>query len=96
MMCFIIPIAAAFTMAKVLKTGFSGHALGAAIGIASGFACAWAIHAAGTQVDIRTKHYPEARRERYFRVLFLAAILWVVAAGAIAMAVSSAVLKRLF
>jgi len=91
--CFLISIVAAVGGAREAKAGFGGYSLAIAIGITLGVACTWAMWTVGERVGVAVQPYPEAKRELYFRVLYLAAVLWILIVVVIADHVTSATMR---
>src|SRR5260370_374181 len=58
-----------------------GCALAVALGLALGVCCAWTMKIARSAVFARAQRESVALRERYFRALYFAALLWIVFAG---------------
>lgn len=75
--CFLIASIAAIEEARVAKAGFKGYALAIGIGLTLGLACTWAMWTAGERVLAAVQPYPEPKQERYYRVLYLVAVLWI-------------------
>jgi len=82
--CFFIPVVAAIEEAKAARAGLGGYALAIAIGLALGGGCALAMWTVGRRVGSALQAYPEPRREWYFRVLYSAALLWILMVGFLA------------
>ena len=90
LICFFGCIFAAVGAARDAKIGFVGYALAAAIGLALGGGSTWAMWNIGERVIAAVEVRPEARRELYLWVLYLAVVLWILIAMFIADRVTSA------
>jgi hypothetical protein len=93
LICFLACIFAAVGAARDAKIGFVGYALAAAIGLALGGGSTWAMINVGDRVAAAVEALPEARRELYLRVFYLAAPLWILVAMFIADRVTSAAMR---
>jgi hypothetical protein len=76
-LCFAMPIGGALASAKLAKTGFVGYALSVAVGLVLGLLLAWIMRTVGKIIAARIKQSPRSPEERYFRVLYFAAMLWI-------------------
>lgn len=79
-LCFVVPISGSIASSCVTKAGFGGYALAIVIGLALGVGCGWTMFKAGRSIAERIKKQRESMQERYFRALYIAAILWIVVA----------------
>jgi hypothetical protein len=77
-LCFAMPIAGALASAKPARVGFNSYVLAITIGVVLGLGCAYIMRTAGKAVASRSKGHSVSVRERYFRALYLAAIVWIV------------------
>jgi len=95
--CFVIPIIGALASARDAKVGFVGYALAVTVGLVVGLGCAWLMWASGEVVvkylERPGRKYSESMREWCFRVLYLAALLWIVPTGIIGGWFSSVMLR---
>lgn len=91
--CFFGCIIAAVGAAREAKIGFIGYALAVAIGLAMGGGLTWVMWNTGERVIAAVEARSEARQELYFRMLYLAAVLWVLIAIFIADYVTSVAMR---
>lgn len=93
--CVAAPVGAALTPARITHVGFGGYALVIAVGFVVGVCGAWMMNTAGANVAARIERTSEVR-ERYFRSLYLAAMLWMVLTTFLGGWLSSIVLRLVF
>lgn len=91
--CFLVCILGAVGAARDAKTGFVGYALAVGIGLALAGSSSWAMWKAGERVGVAAQVHPEARRELYFRVLYVVAVLWILIALFVADHLTSAAMR---
>jgi hypothetical protein len=96
LICLTIPIGGALASARLAKVGFGGYALAITIGLALGVCCAWTMWTVGKTVGDHIRRKSESLHERYFRVLYFAAMLWIVFALFLGDWVSSVILRLAF
>jgi hypothetical protein len=78
MMCCVLPLSGSLASAHLSKVGVGGYALAAFIGATVGIGCAWMMNRTGRSVYNRFKKREASVRTRYFRLLYLIAIVWIV------------------
>jgi cation transport ATPase len=94
--CFAVPIGGALESARSAKAGLCGYALAITVGIALGACCAWTMRTVGGTVYAHIERYSESLQERYCRVLYFAAMVWIVIVVFLGKWVSSALLRFVF
>jgi hypothetical protein len=77
-MCFVMPLSCTLASAKLLRVGLRGYAFSVFIGLLLGFGCAWIMHKVGSLVYARLKKSDVSVQERYFRMLYFGAMVWIV------------------
>jgi hypothetical protein len=92
-LCCAMPVAGALASAILERAGFSGYAITIAVGLALGLGCAYIMRAVGKTIDTHLKQNSTATRESYLRMLYLAAIVWIVLALFLGAWVSSVLLR---
>jgi hypothetical protein len=93
MTCFFVCMLGALGAARDAKTSFVGYGLAVLIGLAVGGSSTWAMWSIGKRVVAAVQAHPEARRELYWRILYVAAVPWILLALLIAKHVTSAGLR---
>jgi len=78
-----------------MKATLGAEPLVVAIGLMIGLCFAWTMRRVGARAVIRIRKLQDALQERYFRLLYLAAWLWIVLGFAISAATSSALIHCL-
>jgi len=78
LLCVGLSLGGAMGSASASKATLNGHILAIAAGLAIGLTFAWMMRRSGTQAAARIRKLPGASQERYFRLLYLAAALWIV------------------
>jgi hypothetical protein len=96
LICFVAPIGGALASAKLAKVGFGGYALATTLGLGLGVCCAWIMKAVGAAVAARTERKSESLQERYFRALYIAAMLWIMFTVFLGEWLSSVVLRLVY
>lgn len=94
--CFVVPIGGALGSARLAKTGFTGYALAAALGLLLGLLLARIMVVLGKIVAAHIKRQPESAQEQYFRALYFTPMLWIVFGLFLGGWISSAALRFLF
>ena len=77
-MCLVMPISGALASAKFLRVGIWGYAFSVFVGLMLGLGCAWIMQKAGGLVYAHFKQSAVSVQERYFRLLYFGALLWIV------------------
>lgn len=93
LICFLVCVFAAVGAARDSNTGFIGYALAVTIGLAMGVGSTWAFWTLGERLIGAVQRRPEARRELYLRLLYAAAVLWILSVAFIAVRVIPATLR---
>jgi hypothetical protein len=88
-MCFATPVIFGVLGAKDAKVGFVGYTLAIGIGLVLGAGCTWTMWTVGERVGSTLQSYPQQQRERYFRDLYLAAVLWLLVVAFLANSATS-------
>lgn len=78
LMCVALTLGASMGSPEVAKAGFRGYAVATAVGLGVGVGCAWIMWNAGRIAFARIRSLPGSMRERYFRRVYIGAILWVI------------------
>jgi uncharacterized membrane-anchored protein len=91
--CFLVSIIGALGAARDARANLVGYVLAVAIGSVLGGISTWAMWSVGERVGAATQPHPEPRREIYFRVLYLAALLWILIALFIVNHLTSAIIR---
>jgi ABC-type nickel/cobalt efflux system permease component RcnA len=94
--CFVLPITCALGSAERAKVGYSGYALALSIGLALAVLSTWAMWTVGKTVASRRKMQSVSLGERYARMLYLAAILWIMFVGFLGLWLPSALFRLAF
>jgi len=75
-LCVVMPLAGAITTVRDIQKGWVGYSLAIIVGALVGVLCAWAMRATGnyfvTRFGVRSN-----TSEWYFRVLYVAAVVWI-------------------
>jgi hypothetical protein len=79
-LCSVMPLAGALATVRGMHKGWVGYGLAVIIGIVVGGLCAFAMRAAGNSLAIQSAAGSAARQSWYFRVLYIAAVVWAVVA----------------
>ena len=96
LVCCVMPIGGALAAAGIAKVGFRGYALAITVGLALGVGCGWTMWTVANRVVARMKRGLGPKKERFFSVLYLAAMLWIVFALFLGEWVSSLLLRSAF
>jgi hypothetical protein len=72
-----MPISGALASAKFLRVGIRGYAFSVFVGLTLGFGCAWIMQKVGGLVYAHLKQRAVSVQERYFRLLYFAALIWI-------------------
>ena len=91
--CFLVCMLGAVGAARAARTGPLGYVLAVVIGLALGGSSTWVMWNVGERVGAAVQVHPERRRELYFRVLYVAAVSWILIALFIADHVTSAAIR---
>ena len=91
--CLMMPATGAAVSARPAKEGFVGYALVIALGLALGVGCAWTMRTTGAVAVARISRQSASWQEQYFRALYLAAGLWIIASLVLGVWVSSVALR---
>ena len=94
--CCVMPIGGALASAKYAKVGFGGYTLAITIGVALGLCCAWTMRTVGDTVAARIKRQAVSLHESYFRMLYVAAVVWIAFGLFLGVWVSSVLLRLVF
>jgi hypothetical protein len=78
--CFLACMFGSVGAARAARTGPVGYVLAMVIGLALGGSFTWVMWKLGGRVGAAVQAHPEPKRELYFRVLYVAAVLWVLIA----------------
>jgi hypothetical protein len=73
-----MPISGALASAKSLGGGIRAYAFSVFVGLTLGFGCAWIMQKVGGLVYAQLKQSAVSVQERYFRLLYFGALLWIV------------------
>ena len=73
-----MPVSGALASAKLLRVGITGFGFSVFVGLILGFGCAWTMQKVGDLVHAHLNESAVPVRERYFRLLYFGALLWVV------------------
>lgn len=73
-----MPIGGALASAKFSRVGIGGYAFSVLLGLGLGVGCAWVMEKVGKVVYDRLKQSAGPVQERYFRVLYFGAMVWIV------------------
>ena len=76
-LCFVMPLSGALASAKLLRVGLRGYAFSVLVGLLLGIGCAWIMQRVGSLFYARLKHCGVFSQERYFRLLYLGALVWI-------------------
>jgi len=79
-LCLVMPIAGALAVVKDTQKGWAGNILAVAIGLVLGGLCAWTMRAVGNKFAVNASPGKASQRPWHFRILYGAAMLWVVVA----------------
>ena len=93
--CFVMPVSGAIAAAKLIRAGVVGYVLSVLIGLMLGLGCAWIAHKTGASVHNRVKQRDNSVQNRYFRLLYLGAMLWIVFALFLGLWITSPILRAL-
>jgi hypothetical protein len=74
--CAVMPLAGALATVRDIQKGWVGYGLAIIVGVLVGVLCAWAMKAIGIAFATRSG----ARSDRYFRILYVAAVAWIILA----------------
>ena len=74
----VVPISGALSSAKFLRVGIRGYAFSVFVGLMLGFGCAWTMYKIGALVYAHLKQSAVSVQERYFRLLYFGAFVWIV------------------
>jgi hypothetical protein len=88
--CFLVCILGSVGAARAARTGPLGYVLAVVIGLALGGSSTWVMWNVGERVGAAVQVHPEPTRELYFRVLYVAAVLWILIALFVADRLTSA------
>ena len=91
--CFLVCIFASVGAARAARTSPFGYVLSVLIGLVLGGASTWAMWSVGERIGTAAQVQPESRRQVYFRVLYVAAVVWILIALFIADRVTSAAMR---
>jgi hypothetical protein len=92
--CFFIPVAGAISESRDAKTGLSGYALAIAVGVVLGMGCTWIMWSVGERIGASVKPYSHSRQERHLRILYVGAVVWLLAVAFLSRFVLLAVMHR--
>ena len=92
-LCVSMPVGASLAAARVAKTGFAGYVLCVLVGLTVGTCCGWAMYSSGKLMYLRIRQRSESVRERYFRLLYVGAMIWIVGSGFIGFWASRGILR---
>jgi hypothetical protein len=97
-MCIAVPAANAFASARYANVGPGGYVLAIGVGLAVGVFCGWVMYATHDIVGRKLKGYAssDASEEWYFRLFYLAKVLWLGFAVFVGGWLSSALLRIVF
>lgn len=90
-----MPISGALASARLLRVGIRGFGFSVFVGLILGFGCAWTMQKAGGLVYIHLKQRVVSIQERYFRLLYFGALVWIVLSLFLGNFVTSALLRAL-
>ena len=76
--CFFSPIGSALESAKHAKAGIAGFVLTTFVGVALGVVCTWAMWNVAEKIFKSVESHPKSKQERYFSVVYVSAVLWIV------------------
>ncbi len=92
-LCFVMPISGALASAKLLRVGIRAFGFSVFVGLTLGFGCAWTMQKVGGLVYAHLKQSVVSVQERYFRLLYFGALVWIVFALFLGDWVTSALLR---
>ena len=75
---FVMPVSGALASPKLLRVGIRGFGFSVFVGLILGFGCAWTMQKVGGLVYAHLKQSAVSVQERYFRLLYFCALLWIV------------------
>lgn len=79
--CVAIAVGSSVVPAGIANAGLAGCALAVTVGLAVGLCCALTMWTAGKVIGIRIRTLPNAVHEKYFRLLYLGAMFWILLTG---------------
>jgi len=88
-----MPVSGALASAKLLRVGIRGFGFSVFVGLILGFGCAWTMQKVGRLVYAHLKESVVSVQERYFRLLYFGALVWIVFALFLGDWVTSALLR---
>lgn len=91
--CFLVCIFGAVGAARDARANSASYALAVGIGLALGGVSTWGMWNLGERIGMAAHVHRGQRREAYFKVLYLVAVLWILMALFIADHVTSAAMR---
>lgn len=79
-LCFVMPIAGALATVKDTPKGLLAYVVAVIVGFVLGGFCGWTMRAMGDRVAARSGPGKEDQKPGAFRVLYFAAVIWIVVA----------------
>lgn len=79
--CVAIAVGSSMVPARIANAGVAGYLLAVTIGLAVGVSCAWTMWTVGNVIGNRIRALPDAVHEKYFRLLYLGAMFWILLTG---------------
>ena len=96
LMCVALTLGASMGSPEVARAGFRGYAVATAVGLGVGLGSAWMMWNAGRFAFARIRTLPEPSQERYFRRVYIGAIMWVITVAILGGMSSHALVRLLF
>lgn len=93
-LCILMPLVGALTAVRDMQSGWVGYGLAIIVGVPVGVLCAWAMRSTGnyfvTKFSVRSD-----TNERYFRVLYVVAVGWIILALFLGSIMTAAVMHHI-
>ncbi len=81
LVCVAMAVGSSMVPARIANARVAGYLLAVTIGLAVGVSCAWTMWTVGNVIGNRIRALPDVVHEKYFRLLYLGAIFWILLTG---------------